>query len=89
MRPPVPFVWRGGHHLYTGIFFTVFGLFSYWMNLPNYPLNQLGWFWQLITAIGVFMMVDDIIEHKITGNTPLRILFEKVIMPILKRKGVK
>jgi hypothetical protein len=35
-------------------------------------------------GMGAFMVVDDIVEHWGTGDTPLRILYEKVIVPILK-----
>ena len=87
MKPPTKFVWRGTHHLYYGIFFMVFGILMHWLAIPNYPANQGIWFFDLLTAIGVFMVADDVIEHKITGNTPLRILYEKVIVPYLLKKS--
>lgn len=84
MRKPTKFVARGNHHAYYGIALIIFGLFNYWAGIPNYPMNQMLWFWELLTAIGVLLLIDDTIEHTITGNTPLRIIFEKIVMPILK-----
>jgi len=87
MRPPTKFVWRGNHHLYYGIVLMLFGILNHWLAIPNYPANQAIWFWDLLTCIGIFMVTDDIIEHKVTGNTPLRILYEKVIVPYLLKKS--
>ena len=87
MRKPEKFVWRGNHHAYYGIFIMAFGIFNYWMGIPNYPMNEMLWFWQLLTAIGFIIFADDAIEHTITGNTPLRVVFEKCVMPVLKKKG--
>ena len=86
MREPVKFKWRGNHHLYHGIWFIGFGLFQWYMGIDNYPLDSLIPLWQLIISVGIFMVVDDVIEHTITGDTPLRILYEKVIMQCLKNK---
>ena len=86
MKPPVPFKWRGNHHAYHGIWIMGFGLFQWYMGIDNGCLVKLIPMWQIFVAVGVFMLVDDVIEHTITGNTPLRILFEKIIIPILKEK---
>jgi len=36
-------------------------------------------------AIGALLTVDDIVEHTVTRDTPIRILFEKFILPYLKK----
>lgn len=76
MRPPVKFHWRGNHHLYYGIFFFVFGVFNEYMSWGNgnlaAPLMPL---WTVITVSGAGMIVDDVIEHTWTADTPLRILY--------------
>jgi len=87
MRQPPKFVWRGNHHAYYGIFFMAFGIFNYWMGIPNYPMNEMLWFWQLLASIGFIMLADDVIEHKVTRDTPLYLIFEKIIIPALKKKG--
>ena len=78
MRPPVPFKWRGNHHGYYGVFFIVFGLFNVYMGMNN--IEELMPLWWTITGVGVFMLVDDIIEHTITADTPLRILWEWIYL---------
>lgn len=42
----------------------------------------LGWQFP-INLIGIFILLDDIVEHKITEDTPLRILFDKYISKFL------
>lgn len=84
MRPLVPFRWKGNHHLYHGIWIMGFGLFQWYMGIDNGDLAKLIPMWQVFVGVGIFMIVDDIIEHTVTGNTPLRILYEKVIVPILR-----
>lgn len=84
MRPPVKFYWRGNHHAYHGLWFIAFGAFQWYMGIDNGALDNLIPFWQCFIGIGAFMLVDDIIEHTLTGSTPLRILFEKLI-PYIKR----
>lgn len=39
------------------------------------------WFY----IIGIFLIIDDLIEHFITGDTPFRLLFEKIIVPLLRK----
>ena len=41
--------------------------------------------WTLFMAIGALLTVDDIVEHTVTRDTPIRILFEKFILPYLKK----
>lgn len=84
MKPPVKFEWKGNHHLYTGIFFVVFSIFQWCMGLNNGELTTLIPIWQTILGMGIFMIIDDIIEHTITADTPLRLLYEKIIRRYLK-----
>jgi hypothetical protein len=85
MRKPIKFHWKGLHHSYTGAWFVAFGLFSWYMCIDNGELATLIPFWQGLIGTGVFFIVDDVWEHKISGNTPLRIIYEKVIIPWLKK----
>ena len=84
MRPPVKFVWRGNHHLYHGLWLIGFGLFQWFMGVDNAELESLIPLWQGFVGVGVVMVVDDVIEHTVTGDTPLRLLYERVIRPLLK-----
>jgi len=85
MRPPIPFKPIGNHHAYYGIFMMVFGLFNTYMSL-NGGIEEGIPYWLLFIGVGSFMIIDDIVEHTITANTPLRLLYEKIICPyILKR----
>ena len=85
MKPPVKFHWRGNHHSYYGIFFVAFGLFNFYMSMNN--LEVLFPVWGLVTLIGIGMVIDDIIEHTLTGSTPLRLLWIKCILPLINRKN--
>jgi hypothetical protein len=84
MKPPVKFQWRGNHHLYYGIFFVVFGLFNWEMGIDNGYLESLIPFWQSFVVVGAYFIADDIVEHVLTSQTPLRLLFE-----YLFRKRIK
>lgn len=64
MRPPIPFYWDKLHHLYIGIFLTIIGF---------YCKNKI------IMYLGIFGIADDVVEHTITGDTPVRIIFERYI----------
>jgi hypothetical protein len=75
MKPPVKFYPKGNHHSYYGIFFIAFGLFNYCMGIDNGNLSDICWLWWTITGIGAFMVIDDLIEHTITSETPLRKLY--------------
>lgn len=35
--------------------------------------------------LGIYIVFDDIVEHTITANTPLRFLTEKILEPILEK----
>lgn len=83
-RPPVPFQWRGNHHLYHGIWIAAFGLFNWYMGIDNGELETLIPFWQFLVCIGVFAIFDDLYEHLICGDSPLRIIYEKLIRPWLR-----
>ena len=82
MRPKVPFKWRGKHHSYYGVAFMIFGSIMLWLDWID-P-DRILWFWVSIIVFGAYMLVDDIIEHTITADTPLRILYEKVFRPIIR-----
>jgi len=84
-QPPIPFKWKGNHHVYHGIWIVGFGLFNWYMGMDNGYLTSAIPIWQAMVGIGVFMIVDDVIEHTITGSTPLRMIHEKIIVPILMK----
>ena len=75
LRPPVKFQWRGNHHSYYGVFFLAFGLFNIYMGWGNGSLSSLLPLWGGLATIGSYMIVDDVIEHNVTADTPLRILY--------------
>ncbi len=75
MRSPVKFVWKGNHHSYYGVFFIAFGLFNWYMGSGNGFLESLLPFWQAFVVIGMYLIIDDIIEHKFTADTPLRLIY--------------
>lgn len=75
MKPPIEFKKMGNHHSYYGVFFIAFGLFNYCMGIDNGNLSEISLLWWTIIDIGGFMLVDDIIEHTITSETPLRKLY--------------
>ncbi|MCK4328505.1 hypothetical protein KAX02_01555 [candidate division WOR-3 bacterium] len=84
MQAKVQFHWKGNHHAYYGIWLIFFGIFNNYMAIDNGELAATIPFWQLCIGIGAFMLVDDIIEHTLTADTPLRILYDKIIKPRLK-----
>ena len=71
--------------MYYGIFMVVFGFFNWYMGIDNGELVTLIPLWQSFVGVGLFMIVDDVIEHTYTADTPLRILFERVIQPVLRQ----
>lgn len=75
MRSPVPFKWRGIHHLYLGLFFTAFGAFFLYMNIGN-GLDWLNWLYLGFVVVGFDLVVDDFFEHMFTEDTPMRLLWE-------------
>jgi len=86
MQPPIKFQWRGIHHGYTGIFFVTFGTFFLYMNSGN-SLDGVNIIYKIFIGVGSFLILDDIVEHKITANTPLRIIYEKFILKYIKREN--
>lgn len=77
MRPPVKFVARGVHHSYIGAWFIAFSIFMYLMSVDN--IDALIPLWQWMSGIGVYLIIDDVIEHNWTASTPCHILWEKII----------
>ena len=75
MRPPVQFKWRGIHHSYLGAWFIGFGLFFLYMNQGN-SLNALNILYSLFIITGLYLVIDDYMEHTVTADTPLRLLWE-------------
>jgi len=78
-RPPVKFHWRGIHHSYLGFFLGVLpgSLFIYlnWGNNLDF-LNPIYWF---MLIAGIYLIIDDLIEHTITEDTPARIIWNKML----------
>ena len=85
MRPKINFVWYRNHHLYYGIALFLFGLYNYLLMLKSRELLKCKGIWTLFMTIGTLLAIDDIVEHTITRDTPIRILFEKFILPHLKK----
>jgi len=83
MRPPVKFVWYRNHHLYIGIALFLFGLYNYYLMKKSGELTKCKSIWQIFMLVGVVLALDDVIEHTITADTPIRILFEKYMLPLL------
>ena len=83
MKPKVDFIWRGKHHGYIGVWFIAFGAFFLYMDY-NDPASIL-WLWKAIIGIGAYMIIDDVIEHTITASAPLRILWEKILLPLIMK----
>ena len=55
------------------------------MGIDNGVLATIIPFWQSLVVIGTLMIADDAIEHTITADTPLRILYVKIIKPMLEK----
>lgn len=60
---------RGPHHLYLGIALIAMG----WLSAPYYPTTM----W-VCYIVGGLIALDDIIEHTIYEDTPLRKLFKVI-----------
>ena len=73
-----PFKPKAPHHLYIGLFL-LFLAYTMWDYDYYHPLAEI------VATAGAYITIDDIIEHTITAKTPLRLLFEKVIYPCLKK----
>lgn len=77
LKPPVNFVWRGPHHLYIGL---VLILFAWLMD----PYEYYTVWTILFYILGTVIVIDDLVEHTITGSTPLRWFFEKILWPFME-----
>lgn len=77
-RPPVKFKWRGIHHGYLGGWLIAFGFFFLYMNQGN-NLDPVNWLYMAVVATGTYLVLDDCIEHWVTADTPLRILWEWMV----------
>lgn len=84
MQKPVKFKWKGNHHLYHGIWIVGFGIFQWYMGIDNGELTSLSPLWKIFIGAGIFIIIDDIVEHTITADTPLRLLYDKIIRRYLK-----
>lgn len=77
-NPPVHWkTWRM-HHGYLGILMMIYGVTGI-NDITTEPIATI------IMLTGFLIFVDDLIEHTITADTPLRILYDKVIYPLLKK----
>lgn len=74
-----PFKWKVPHHGYMGLFL-VFMTFTM-SDLSLYSGIRIP-----ILIVGTALILDDCIEHTITRTTPFRLLFEIIIVPILRRR---
>ena len=79
MRPPNKFYPLALHHLYIGIALMWLGIMAIFQ-----PWSYTLGLWCI--GIGIYCMIDDTMEHLITKDTPLRILFEKIIYPLFKKR---
>ena len=78
LKPPVKFIPRGPHHLYIGLIMMGFG----WLMVPY----DYYWPWNhIFYLVGAAVAFDDLIEHTITGSTPLRWFFEKILFPFMRK----
>jgi len=81
MKGRNPFIPKAPHHLYIGLF-VLFLSWTMWDYDYYHPLCEV------LAVVGLFITVDDVIEHTVTSSTPLRLLFEKVIYPLLRKIGL-
>ena len=79
MKPPIKFKWKGIHHSYLGSWFIAFGAFFLYMNSVN-TWGFLNYIYILFIIAGIYLVIDDIVEHTITESTPMRILWFKIIL---------
>jgi len=78
MKKRNPFIPKAPHHLYIGLFI----LFLAWTMKDYSYYHPLC---DILTVIGAFITIDDVIEHTVTADTPLRLLFDKIIVPLLRK----
>jgi hypothetical protein len=77
MREPIKFHWKNTHHLYLGLCILLLALL-FGINEHNNLLENN------IMLLGLYITVDDVVEHTITANTPIRIITEKLLEPTMK-----
>ncbi len=78
MREPIKFYWKAPHHLYIGICILILA----WLIVLNKQYLIWG---NTFFLLGIYTVFDDIVEHTVTANTPLRFLTEKILEPTLKK----
>jgi hypothetical protein len=82
MKPRNKFVWKAPHHLYIGLVFILFG----WLMDP-YEIYRL-----LVNPFFIFgglLVIDDVIEHTITYDSPVRLFADSFLYPILRKLNKK
>jgi hypothetical protein len=72
MRGPIKFHWKSFHHLYIGLCVIVGTM----LIVPYQPHTLWT---NIFFILGIYTVVDDLIVHTVTANTPLKILFEKTL----------
>ena len=77
-KPRVKFEPWGLHHVYIGGALIFLGFMA--VGQP-WSQNLGAWF----ILIGSLICVDDWMEHNVTGSTPLRWFFDKILWPIFKK----
>ena len=78
MREPIKFHWKAIHHLYIGM--CILMLACLIVLNEQYPIWGSNFL-----LLGIYIVFDDIVEHTITANTPIRLLSEKILEPTLKK----
>lgn len=66
------------HHMWVGLAVAAFGFGSVW---KYYPVTG-----SLMTLAGLLIALDDAIEHTFDVETPLDMLWKKLIYPFLMRR---
>lgn len=69
MAPPNPFIPFAPHHIYIGLFLILLSV----LMLPQ--LRDYKPYIYIVFIVGLFLVLDDFIEHTLTANTPMRHLF--------------
>lgn len=64
MRDAIPWCWDRFHHLYEGIFLLTVG----------YLIKN-----NIVMFVGIIFILDDVIEHTVTADTPIRLVYENFI----------
>ena len=78
MKPPVKFYLKGIHHSYYGLFLGVIpGSIFYLLNQNN-NLDYINPIFIFMILFGILLIVDDVIEHTITEDTPARIIWNLI-----------